>query len=52
MVGSGERFRLIVLDVRGKSVVLFLESVKLRPQAFHAFTTDGNQTPGMLAQQS
>jgi len=39
MVGSGERFRVIVLDVRGKSVVLFLESLKLRPQAFHAFTT-------------
>src|SRR4029079_19522756 len=39
LVGSGERFRVIVLDVRGKSVVLFLESLKLRPQAFHAFTT-------------
>ncbi len=43
MVGSGERFRVIVLDVRGKSVVLFVESLKLRPQAFHAFTTMGER---------
>jgi hypothetical protein len=46
MVDRGERFRLIVLDVRGKSVVLFLESLKLRPQAFHEFTTTADRIVG------
>ena len=34
---SGESFRLIVLDVRGTRVVLFLESIKLPPKEFRAF---------------
>ena len=40
---KGERFRIIVLDVRGKSVVLFLESLKLPADQFPAFLTAANQ---------
>ena len=43
MLDRGERFRVIVLDVRGTRVVLFLESVKLRPKAFQVFTTMANR---------
>ena len=40
---SGERFRLIVLDVRGTRVVLFLESAKLPPKEFPAFLAAANR---------
>jgi hypothetical protein len=37
VVDRGESFRVVVLDVRGTRVVLFLESVKLRPKEYQAF---------------
>jgi hypothetical protein len=37
VLDRGERFRVTVLDVRGKRVVLFLESVKLPAKEFRAF---------------
>ena len=40
---KGERFRIIVLDVRGKSVVLLLESLKLPADQFPAFLTAADQ---------
>jgi len=40
---QGERFRIVVLDVRGKSVVLFLESFKLPAKRFPAFLTAADQ---------
>jgi hypothetical protein len=39
ILAPGESFRIIVLDVRGTRVVLFLESVKLGPKEFQAFLT-------------
>ncbi len=45
---SGERFRFIVLDVRGKRVVLFLESVKLPAKEFPAFLATANRILGSL----
>ncbi len=36
-IAGGEVFRVIVLDVRGKSVVLYLESFRLPPKQFPAF---------------
>ena len=36
---QGEAFRVIALDVKGKTVVLFLDSWKLPPQQFPAFVT-------------
>jgi len=36
-IDQGERFRLIVLDVRGKRVVIFLVSFALPPDQFPAF---------------
>ena len=40
---KGEVFRVIALDVSGKTVVLFLESWKLPPQQFPAFVTSANR---------
>jgi hypothetical protein len=40
---NGEMFRIIVLDVRGTRVVLFLESFKLPAKQFPAFLTAANQ---------
>jgi hypothetical protein len=40
---KGETFRVIVLDVRGKRVVVFLESFKLTPEQFAAFLPEANQ---------
>jgi hypothetical protein len=40
---KGETFRIIVLDVRGKRVVLFLESFNLSAEQFQAFLTAANQ---------
>jgi hypothetical protein len=40
---SGELFRIVVLDVRGTRIVLFLESVKLPSRQFPAFLTAANQ---------
>lgn len=40
---KGETFRIIVLDVRGKRVVLFLESFRLPTKQFPAFLTAANQ---------
>ena len=37
VLGGGERFRVVVLDVRGRSVVLVLQSVKLPPKDYRAF---------------
>jgi hypothetical protein len=37
VLDKGEKFRIIVLDVRGARVVLFLESLKLRPKEFPEF---------------
>ena len=45
---SGERFRLIVLDVRGTRVVLFLESAKLPAKEFPAFLATANRILGSL----
>jgi hypothetical protein len=36
---KGERFRIIVVEVRGKSIVLFLESSELSAEQFRAFLT-------------
>jgi hypothetical protein len=44
----GEKFRIIVLDVRSTRVVLFLESFKLPAQQFPAFLTAANQILGSL----
>jgi hypothetical protein len=43
VVDRGESFRIVVLDVRGKRVVLFLESVKLGPNEFQAFLSKANR---------
>ena len=40
---QGEAFRIIVLNVRGKTVVVFLESAGLPAQQFPAFLTKANQ---------
>lgn len=40
---KGEAFRIIVLDVRGKRVVLFLESFKLSPEEFTAFLPEASK---------
>ena len=45
---SGERFRLIVLDVRGTRVVLFLESAELPAKEFPAFLTTADRILGSL----
>ena len=45
---SGERFRVIVLDVRGTRVVLFLESAKLPAKEFPAFLATANRILGSL----
>jgi hypothetical protein len=37
VLGGGERFRVVVLDVRGTRVVLVLQSVKLPPKEYRAF---------------
>lgn len=44
----GERFRLIVLDVRGTRVVLFLESAKLPAKEFPAFLVTADRILGSL----
>ena len=36
-MGKGEVFRIIVIGVRGKSVVLYLENAELPPNQFPAF---------------
>jgi hypothetical protein len=43
VLAAGESFRVIVLDVRGTRVVLFLESVRLRPKDFQAFLSTAEQ---------
>jgi hypothetical protein len=43
ILDRGESFRIVVLDVRGKRVVLFLESVKLGPNEFQAFLSKANR---------
>jgi hypothetical protein len=43
MLENGELFRIIVLDVRGTRVVLFLESFKLPAKQFPAFLNAANQ---------
>jgi len=40
---SGEVFRVIVLNVRGKTVVVFVDSVLLAPENFPAFLTKSDQ---------
>ena len=42
ILDRGESFRIIVLDVRGTRVVLFLESVKLGQRDFAAFLAKAN----------
>ena len=44
----GERFRLIVLDVRGTRVVLFLESAKLPAKEFPIFLEAASRILGSL----
>jgi len=44
----GERFRIVVLDVRGTRVVLFLESFRLPRPEFPAFLTAANGILGSL----
>jgi hypothetical protein len=39
----GDVFRVLVLDVRGKTVVVYIENVALRPQQFPAFLTKADQ---------
>jgi len=39
ILDRGESFRIVVLDVRGRRIVLFLESVRLGPNEFQAFLT-------------
>jgi hypothetical protein len=44
----GEKFRIIVLDVRGTRVVLFVESFKLPQREFPSFLSAANQILGSL----
>jgi hypothetical protein len=43
---AGERFRLVILDVRATRVVLFLESVRLRPTEFRGFLATADRVRG------
>jgi len=43
VLDKGEKFRIIVLDVRGTGVVLFLESYKLPPKEFPDFLAAANR---------
>jgi hypothetical protein len=42
MLDKGEKFRIILLDVRGRRVVVFLESFRLRQKQFPAFLAAAN----------
>ncbi len=44
----GDVFRVLVLDVRGKAVVVYLENVALPPEQFPAFLTKAEQLLGSL----
>jgi hypothetical protein len=44
----GEAFRILVLNVRGKTVVVFLESAALPPERFPAFLTTADEILGSL----
>ncbi len=44
----GDVFRVLVLDVRGKTVVVYIENVALPPQGFPAFLTKAEQMLGSL----
>ena len=44
----GDVFRVIVLDVRGKTVIVYLENVALPPEQFPAFLTKAEQLLGSL----
>jgi len=44
----GDVFRVIVLDVRGKTVVVYIENVALSPQQFPAFLSKAQQLLGLL----
>ena len=43
MLEKGEKFRIVVLDVRGTRIVLFLESLKLPRKEFPAFLSAANE---------
>ncbi|MEP6978496.1 MAG: hypothetical protein ABI948_10635 [Thermoleophilia bacterium] len=45
---AGELFRVLVLDVRGKTVVIFLETAALSPGQFPAFLDSATQILGSL----
>jgi hypothetical protein len=44
----GDVFRVLVLDVRGKTVIVYIENVALPPQQFPAFLTKAEQILGSL----
>jgi len=44
----GDVFRVLVLDIRGKTVVVYIENVALPPQQFPAFLTKAEQILGSL----
>ncbi len=44
----GDVFRVLVLDVRGKAIVVYLENVALPPEQFPAFLTKAGQLLGSL----
>ena len=44
----GDVFRVIVLDVRGKTVVIYIENVALPPEQFPAFLTKAERVLGWL----
>ena len=47
-IQKGERFQIMALNVRGKTVVVFLESAELPADQFDAFLTTANQFLGTL----